>query len=208
MPDIEMIGLDPTAARVKRIFDIFASTVGLLMSWWLIALAIVAATVDTRQFGLFKQKRIGLLGRPFKVLKIRTMRSSAISHTTVTTEDDPRVTRLGRVLRKLKIDELPQLINVLRGQMSFVGPRPDVPGFADRLHGNARIILTIRPGITGPATLKYRNEELLLASVADPERYNREVIFPDKVAINMAYIENYHFRSDLHYIRDTLFGIR
>ena len=106
----------------------------------------------------------------------------------------------------MKIDELPQLFNVLIGQMSFVGPRPDVPGFADQLKGNDRIILTVRPGITGPATLKYRNEEELLASVTDPEEYNAEVVFPDKVRLNREYVENWSFARDIRYIWATIWN--
>ncbi len=103
------------------------------------------------------------------------------------------------------MDELPQLVNVLRGDMSFVGPRPDVPGFADQLQDEDTVILSIRPGITGPATLKYRNEEALLAEAEDPERYNREVIFPDKVRVNKEYIENYSLLNDIKYIFLTVF---
>jgi lipopolysaccharide/colanic/teichoic acid biosynthesis glycosyltransferase len=124
----------------------------------------------------------------------------------VTVSGDSRVTRLGWVWRKLKIDELPQLFNVLMGQMSFVGPRPDVPGFADQLKGKDRIILTVRPGITGPATLKYRNEEELLASVTDPEKYNAEVVFPDKVRLNREYVENWSFARDIRYIWATIWN--
>lgn len=133
------------------------------------------------------------------------MRSDSFFQTTVTTDTDPRITRLGRFFRKTKLDELPQLIHVLLGQMSFVGPRPDVPGFADNLSGDDRIILSVRPGITGPATLKYRNEESILAGQDDPERYNDEVIFPDKVRLNKEYVENYSFRKDIKYIWQTIF---
>jgi len=134
------------------------------------------------------------------------MRDVAGVDTSVTTNTDPRITRLGAFFRKAKIDELPQLINVLLGQMSFVGPRPDVPGFADRLQGEERIVLSVRPGITGPATLKYRNEEEILAQQDDPERYNREVIYPDKVKINVEYVRSYSFWRDLRYIGRTVFG--
>lgn len=106
-------------------------------------------------------------------------------------------------MRRLKLDELPQLLNVLIGDISFVGPRPDVPGYADTLSGEDRVVLSVRPGLTGPATLKYRDEEKLLASVAEPERYNREVIYPDKVAINKDYVRNYSFLKDLRYILRT-----
>lgn len=191
---------------IKRGFDIFVSMVGLVLTSWLIFLAYVAATIDTGKNGFFRQARVGRNGRLFKTIKVRTMRDIAFVDTTVTTGADPRITALGRLLRKTKIDELPQLINVFFGQMSFVGPRPDVPGFADILTGEDRIILSIRPGITGPATLKYRNEEELLAAQPDPKKYNREVVFPDKVRINREYIENYSFWTDIKYILMTIFG--
>lgn len=124
--------------------------------------------------------------------------------TTVTTANDPRVTRWGRFWRMTKIDELPQLINVLKGDMSLVGPRPDVPGFADHLEGDDRIVLSVRPGITGPATLKYRKEEEILAGVDNAEAYNREVIFPDKVRLNREYVQNWSFSKDLWYIWRTV----
>jgi len=128
------------------------------------------------------------------------------SRSTVTTRRDARVTRLGWQFRRFKLDELPQLVNVLLGHMSLVGPRPDVPGFADRLEGCDRAVLELRPGITGPATLKYRNEEDLLGSVEDPEEYNRQVIYPDKVQLNIEYMRNWSFMRDLKYIWFTLTG--
>jgi len=140
------------------------------------------------------------------VIKLRTMHSVAGGGTTVTTAGDARITPIGRFLRRYKLDELPQLINVLRGDMSLVGPRPDVAGFADMLTGSDRMILSVRPGITGPATLKYRNEEELLASVSDPEAYNRNVIWPDKVRINREYVQHFRLRDDLRYIWLTIFG--
>ena len=176
------------------------------MLWWLILIVYILATIDTRKSGFFIQERVGKDGKLFKVIKIRTMRDVPDVNTTVTRENDPRITRLGRFWRKTKIDELPQLINVLLGQMSFVGPRPDVPGFADQLTGPDRIILTVRPGITGPATLRFRNEEQLLAQQDDPEAYNRKVIWPEKVRLNREYVENYSFRQDIKYILQTLFG--
>jgi len=127
---------------------------------------------------------------------------------TVTTLQDPRITPVGAFLRRWKLDELPQLWNVLVGKMSFVGPRPDVQGYADTLTGADRIILTARPGITGPATLKYRNEEALLAKQSNPEHYNREVIWPDKVQLNRGYVKNYSFKRDLYYIWQTVVNLR
>jgi lipopolysaccharide/colanic/teichoic acid biosynthesis glycosyltransferase len=108
-------------------------------------------------------------------------------------------------MRRLRIDELPQLVQILTGQMSFVGPRPDVSGFADTLQGEDRIILSVRPGITGPATLKYRNEENFLAKEEHPVRYNREILWPKKVRINRNYVKSYSFRKDIRYILITIF---
>lgn len=194
---------------MKRTFDLVVSFLGLIIILWLIILAFALASIDTRQNGFFTQTRVGRNGRLFKVIKIRTMRNIAGINTTVTTGNDPRITPLGAFLRRTKIDELPQLINVLLGHMSFVGPRPDVPGYYDMLPENDReILLSVRPGITGPATLKYRAEEEILATVDDPENYNREVIFPDKILINRHYIENYSFANDLKYIWATVFGVR
>lgn len=199
------IALSISQAFVKRAFDIICSTVGLALSWWLILLAWLAATIDTRSNGFFLQVRVGRNGKLFRVVKIKTMRPIPEINTTVTQRDDPRITRFGALLRRTKIDELPQLWNVLCGHMSFVGPRPDVPGYADRLRGSERALLSIRPGITGPATLYYRNEEELLAGQNDPEAYNREVIWPDKVRINLDYIRNWSLRGDFQYIIATVF---
>lgn len=114
------------------------------------------------------------------------------------------MTRLGRSLRKWKLDELPQLLNVLRGEMSLVGPRPDVPGFADRLTGIEKPLLELRPGITGPASLRYRGEDGILGAQVDPERYNREIIFPDKVRLNLQYARRVTFLRDLRYLLETV----
>lgn len=180
----------------------------LLLLWPVMLIAFVAASLDTRQNGFFVQQRVGRYGKLFPIVKLRTMRTIAGMTTTVTQAHDPRITRLGQLWRRSKIDELPQLFNVLLGQMSFVGPRPDVPGFADELQGEDRIILSIRPGITGPATLAFRDEQELLARQANPERYNLEVIFPQKVALNRAYVENYSFWRDMEYIWLTISGGR
>ena len=195
-----------TNAVLKRSFDIVVSGLGLVLVFWIIAAAWLIASVDTSENGFFRQYRVGRFGRLFKTNKIRTMRSNGHTTTTVTTSNDPRITRIGKFWRKTKIDELPQLINVLLGQMSFVGPRPDVPGFADSLRGEDRIVLAIRPGITGPATLKYRNEEELLARLEEPESYNRDVIFPDKVRLNREYITKWSFWGDIRYIVKTFCG--
>lgn len=201
-----MQGLSTFSSFQKRVFDLVFSSIGLLVLWWIILIASILARLDTGENGFFTQERVGQHGKTFKVIKIRTMQPSMDIGTTVTTSNDARITPLGRFFRKTKIDELPQLINVLFGQMSFVGPRPDVPGFADRLTGDERVILELKPGITGPATLAYRKEEELLASVEDPEKYNAEVIFPDKTRINMEYIKNYSLASDVRYLITTIIG--
>jgi lipopolysaccharide/colanic/teichoic acid biosynthesis glycosyltransferase len=198
-------GLGTFQAFQKRTFDLFFAALGLLAGWWLILLAWIAASIDTRSNGFFVQKRVGKNGKIFRVVKIKTMRPVAAFDTTVTRRGDPRITPLGAFFRRTKIDELPQLWNVLVGDMSFVGPRPDVPGYADILQGNERAMLSIRPGITGPATLKYRNEEELLAEKSDPEAYNRHVVWPDKVRINLDYIRDWSLISDFKYIFQTVF---
>jgi lipopolysaccharide/colanic/teichoic acid biosynthesis glycosyltransferase len=135
-------------------------------------------------------------------------RSMTVGHggSSVSVAGESRITPLGAKLRKYKLDELHELWNVLIGDMSFVGPRPDVPGYADQLEGEDRLILKLRPGITGPASLKYRNEEEILAKVDDPQRYNDEVIYPDKVRINRYYAEHYSFTKDIQMIFCTILG--
>ena len=154
---------------------------------------------------LFVQPRVGKDGKLFNCHKFRSM---TVGHggSSVSVAGEARITPLGAKLRKCKLDELPELWDVFIGAMSFVGPRPDVPGYADKLQGEDRIVLTLRPGITGPATLKYRNEEELLATVKDPIRYNDEVIYPNKVRINRYYAENYSFIKDIQMIFCTVLG--
>ena len=182
--------------------------VGLIMVAPVIALGWLAATISTRKNGFFIQQRVGMNGKPFPLFKLRSMRESSGHQTMVTADGDQRITKVGRILRKLKIDELPQLLNVLLGHMSIVGPRPDVPGFADKLVGDDRIILSIRPGITGPASIAFRDEEEILASVDEPEVYNREVIWPKKVEINKQYIQEQSLLGDIKLMWQTVVGTR
>ena len=192
--------------RLKFLFDRLFSLLGLLLLWPV--MLIIALLVKLQMPGgpaIFSQKRVGKDGRFFTMYKFRTM-STDPGGSSVSVAGDQRVTPLGARLRRFKLDELPQLWNVLKGDMSFVGPRPDVPGYADQLVGEDREILLLRPGITGPASLKYRNEEELLASVEDPQRYNDEVIFPDKVRINRYYLHHFSVWSDLRMIFITLTG--
>ncbi len=190
----------------KRAFDIALSAIGITLTWWIILFAIVIASIETRSFGLFIQKRVGLGGRLFSVFKIKTMKQIIGIDTTITTSNDMRITKSGKLFRDTKIDELPQLFNVLLGSMSFVGPRPDVEGYADRLEGEDREILAIRPGITGPASIKYKDEEAILAKQANPKEYNDKVIWVDKVKINRDYIRTWSLKNDIKYIIKTITG--
>lgn len=190
----------------KWLFDRIMSLVGLIILSPV--LLVVAILIWVKMPGgpvLFKQKRVGKEGKLFTMVKFRSM-SVAHGGSSVSVAGESRITPLGAKLRKYKLDELPELWNVFIGDMSFVGPRPDVPGYADKLVGEDRVILKLRPGITGPASLKYRDEETLLATVEDPIRYNDEVIFPDKVRINKEYYYNWSFWQDIRYIVRTVLG--
>lgn len=186
----------------KRCFDLVLATLGLAVLWPVILISWVIARLDTGDSGFFRQTRLGQRGKPFRVVKLRTMRN--VGGTTITTSNDSRITTWGAWFRRWKLDELPQLWNVLLGQMSFVGPRPDVPGYLDRLTGDDMRLLQLKPGITGPATLKYRKEEDLLAEQADAQVYNDRIIWPDKVRINLGYLDNWSFKQDLSIIIETL----
>ena len=193
---------------VKYIFDRFVSLLGLLVLFPL--LVVVAAVIKCKMPNgpvIFKQQRVGKNGRLFTMYKFRSM---LVGHggSSISVAGESRITPLGAKLRKYKLDELPELWNVLIGDMSFVGPRPDVPGYADMLKGSDREILRLRPGITGPASLKYRNEEELLAKQERPQSYNDEVIFPDKVRINRYYLHHYSFVKDVKMIVCTVLGKR
>lgn len=190
---------------IKYIFDRMMAFFGLLFLWPI--LLIVAILIKCQMPGpvLFVQPRVGRNGKVFQCHKFRSM---TVGHhgSSVSVAGEARITPLGAKLRRFKLDELPELWDVLIGNMSFVGPRPDVPGYADKLQGEDRIILTLRPGITGPATLKYRNEEELLATVENPQQYNDTVIYPDKVRINRFYAEHYSFIKDIQMIFCTVLG--
>lgn len=188
----------------KRMFDFTAALGGLIvLSPVMLAVAVLVRATSPGP-ALFIQERVGRNGRRFRCAKFRTMRAGAEAEGTVTTARDARVTPVGRFLRRWKLDELPQLWNVLTGQMSFVGPRPDMPGYADRLQGDDRRILELRPGITGPATLLFRGEERLLALARNPKAFNDAVIYPEKLRINLIYAETRTFWRDIGYLAATL----
>lgn len=189
----------------KRWFDFSAAAIGLVVLLLpMAAIALVILVTDGKPV-LFRQQRVGRHRKLFRICKFRTMTNRPGGGSMITVAGDARVTKLGKWLRRLKLDELPQLLNVLVGEMSLVGPRPDVPGYLDRLRGNNARLLELRPGITGPATLVFRKEEEMLARTADPQRYNDEIIFPEKVRLNLAYLESQSLVSDLGWIYKTIF---
>ena len=210
---------------LKFIFDRLMALIGLLCLWpLLIVLAILIKVKMPGGPAFFTQKRVGRHGRLFTIHKFRSM---AVSHdnSSVSIAGEARITSLGAILRKYKLDELPELWDVLIANMSFVGPRPDVPGYADKLEGDNRDVLKLRPGITGPATLKYRREDEMLSGVrslvadlnddfnfdekTDQEValwYNDNVIYPDKVRLNCYYYRHYSFVKDIQMILCTVLG--
>lgn len=208
-----------TAQRaIKFLFDRLAALVGLaLLSWLYLILIILVKISNPRESVFFSQARVGRKGKLFKLHKFRTM-VGAQEGPQIAYPNRARITPLGAKLRKHKLDELPELWDVLVGTMSFVGPRPDVPGYADKLVGKDRVVLEMRPGITGPATLKYRNEEKLIEDYVhqakaqgDPRSeddialwYNDEVIYPDKVRLNKEYYQHYSFFKDIKMIIYTV----
>ena len=193
---------------LKWLFDRAVSFVGMILLFWLYIIVAILIKIKMPGPVLFVQKRVGRYGRLIKVHKFRSMRVKEAGDidTGVAAAEVSRITPLGEKLRKYKLDELPELWDVFIGNMSFVGPRPDVPGYADKLEGKDREILELRPGITGPASLKYRNEEEILANVEDPQKYNDEIIYPDKVRLNRYYLHHYSFWTDIKMIFATVLG--
>ena len=216
---------------LKIVFDKVVSLVGLIVLWPV--LLVVALLIKWKMPGpiLFCQQRVGRYGEIFTVYKFRTMTVKAEAAvasrnseaTSIASQEQSRITPLGEKLRRYKLDELPELWNVLKGDMSFVGPRPDVPGYADQLQGEDREVLLLRPGITGPASLKYRNEEDILEAVDEAlqkgrgglpmgittvQEYNDNVIYPDKVRLNRYYLHHYSFIKDIQMIVCTVLGKR
>ena len=205
---------------LKFIFDRVVSFVGLLFLWPLLLLLVILVKIKMPGGpAFFVQKRVGMNGKLFDCHKFRTM---TVKHngSTVSVAGDSRITPFGATLRHYKLDELPELWDVLIGNMSFVGPRPDVPGYADALEGDDREVLKLRPGITGPATLKYRLEDEMIADYVVKQQatgdsrpmqeiaveYNDKVIYPDKVRINRYYLHHYSFIKDIQMIFCTVLG--
>lgn len=200
------MGLCRYSLFIKYMFDKISALLGIIVvSPLLLIIFIIHKIVMPKGKFIFKQERVGQFGKIFQIYKIRTMKSEVNNKNFVTTANDDRILPFGKWLRRTKLDEIVELINVLKGDMSFVGPRPDVSGYADALQGSARKILELRPGITGPASLKYINEEEILAQVDNPQEYNDNIIFPDKVKINLDYYHNRTFWGDIIIIFKTIF---
>lgn len=179
----------------KRLFDLFFSILGLVFSFPLLVLFYILATLDTRQHGIFLQQRIGRFGKPFTIYKLRTFGRSLVRP----------VSKFGAFVRNSKIDELPQLFNVFLGDMSIVGPRPDIAGYYDTLEGEDRKILELKPGLTSLASIKYANEDEVLSKQNNPLEYNDTIIFPDKVKMNLEYYYTNTLHGDIKIIWNTLF---
>ena len=204
---------------LKPIFDRIVSFVGLLLIWPLLLLIALLVRVKIGKPVFFVQNRIGKDGKPFKMHKFRTM-EVGFDESPVSMAGEERIMPFGAKLRRYKLDELPELWDVLIGKMSFVGPRPDVPGYADLLEGDNRDVLKLRPGITGPASLKYRDEEEMISDYVKQAEaqgdsrseqeialwYNDNILWPDKVRINCYYYRHYSFIKDIQMIFCTVLG--
>lgn len=193
---------------MKRIFDLFFAFLGIMLLLPIYLLIAIFIKLDSKGEILYKQERIGKDGIPFYVLKFRTMVPDAFSKGALTVGSrDPRVTGVGFYLRKYKLDELPQLFNVLFGEMSFVGPRPEVKKYTDLYNEKQRVVHSVKPGITDYASIKYRNENDLLAQSSDPEKLYIEEIMPEKLNLNLKYINDNNVFKDIKIIINTFYTI-
>lgn len=189
----------------KRVLDLASALVGLLLLSPILAIVAIVILADDGRPVFFRQARIGHRGTPFRIWKFRTMCANAETQgRQITVGDDPRITRVGGVLRRLKVDELPQLINVVKGEMSLVGPRPEVPEYVARYAPEQRNVLSIVPGITDPASIEYRHESDILACAHDPERTYVDVIMPEKIRLNLEYAKSATVWTDLRVIAGTI----
>ena len=189
---------------VKWLFDRTLSLLAIVVLLPILLLVAIVILVANGAPVMYVQERVGQDGKPFKLIKFRTRHGDEKSP--IAASELNRITRVGRWLRRTKIDELPELLNIFVGDMSFVGPRPDVAGYADKLEGDDRRMLTMKPGLTGVASLKYRNEEDLLAAQPNPQEYNDKVIWPDKVRLNLLYMERQSLWLDVKVLICTALG--
>jgi lipopolysaccharide/colanic/teichoic acid biosynthesis glycosyltransferase len=189
---------------MKRMLDVFGAVIGLIITSPVLLAGALAVRLESGPPVIFRQERVGMAGRTFEILKLRTM-SAELSGSQITTKRDPRITRSGRWLRSTKLDELPQLWNVLRGDMSIVGPRPEVPKYVACWPEQARdLVLSVRPGITDPASIEFRREAEELAAVANPEQHYVDVILPRKLQLYCDYVSTRSFFGDLRILVRTL----
>ena len=179
---------------IKRIFDVVFSVLGLLFFGIIILVLWIIASIDTKSNGFFVQNRIGQFGKSFKIFKIKSINDKT-----------NKISNFGNFIRRTKVDEMPQFYNILIGDMSFVGSRPDIAGYYDELKGENRKILNLKPGLTSLASIKYANEDEILAQQLNPLQYNDEIIFPDKLKMNLEYAYNQTFIGDLKIIFRTIF---
>lgn len=189
---------------IKRFFDFLFSLILIIGLFPFLLFLFLIVSYDTRSYGFYKQNRIGFQNRPFFIYKFKTMYDIQNNLDFITSSNDPRITTIGKYLRKYKIDELPQLFNVLIGDMSFVGPRPDVIGYAENLSLENQYLLKVRPGISSFASLYFKNEEIILSMKIDKLRFNNEIIWPLKVKLNNDYAKNISFLSDMYIILKTI----
>jgi lipopolysaccharide/colanic/teichoic acid biosynthesis glycosyltransferase len=194
--------------NVKRLFDILAAGIGFVLLLPVLLPAAILVKLTSRGPALFRQERMGRGGRPFFILKFRTMVADAPRlGSQITAGADPRITKIGKILRKTKIDELPQLINVLRGEMSLVGPRPEVRKYVEMFAADYEEILRVRPGITDLASIKYRDEAAVLGAASDPDRAYVEVVLPEKIRLAKEYVRRQSFFLDIRIIFGTIFSV-
>lgn len=189
---------------LKRILDLLIVSIIVALLGWLIALVWIINAIYWRDSGIFSQKRLGRECVIFNIYKFKTMRPASTQENYISTSSSKRITTIGRVLRKFKLDEFPQLLNVLYGDMSIVGPRPDMPGFLDNLSGPEKAIQLLKPGITGPASIYFSNEEELLDKVVDPVVYNQMVIWPKKIRLNYLYFNHRDLCLDFSIVLFTI----
>lgn len=193
---------------IKRCADVTLALAGIVVLLPLFVLTALLIKLDSAGPVLFVHERIGRGFRPFRMYKFRTMRVDApLEGSVVTVRGDTRVTRMGRLLRRTKLDELPQLINVLSGEMSLVGPRPEVRRYVEQFRNDYEELLTVKPGITDPASLKYRDEETILATAACPEDYYVHQVLPDKIQLSKKYVRSASFLGDLLILLRTIFRL-
>ena len=197
--------LSSTQKILKRSFDFLIAFLGLLLLFIPLCLLIIISNIITKKIGLFKQNRVGQYGKIFKIYKIRTIKGNDFEEIYIP-QNSKYISKFGYFLRRYNIDELPQLFNILLGTMSFVGPRPDLKGFADNLKLKDQLFLKVKPGITSPASIKYRDENSFLSQQSNPSEYYKNVVWPDKVKMNNEYVKNWSFLGDIKLILLTIFS--